>query len=50
MYPLFLLFCLYINSLVTKLKGAEVGVKCGGLLIPVIYADDAVIFAKDQKQ
>ena len=33
-----------------KLKGAEVGVKSGGKLIPMLlYADDAVIFAEDEK-
>ena len=45
-----LLFPLHINLLVTKLKEAEIGVKCGGLLIPVLlYADAAVIFAEDNK-
>ena len=44
------LFSLHINLLVTKLKEAEIGVKCGGLLIPVLlYADAAVIFAEDKK-
>ena len=41
-----LLFSLYINTLVTKLKEAEVGVRRGKKLILVLlYADDAVIFA-----
>ena len=45
-----LLFSLYINSLVTKLKEAEVGVKCREQLISVLlYANDAVIFAEDEK-
>ena len=45
-----LLFSLYVNSLVSKLKGAEVGVKCGDQLISVLmYADDAVIVAEDEK-
>ena len=45
-----LLFSLYINSLITKLKEAGVGVKCRGQLISVLlYADDAVILAEDEK-
>ena len=45
-----LLFSLYINSLVLKLKEAEVGVKCRKQLISVLlYADDAVILAEDEK-
>ena len=44
-----LLFLLYINSLVSKLKEAEVGVKCGKQLISaLLYADDAVILAEDK--
>ena len=44
-----LLFLLYVNSLVYKLKEAEVGVKCGRQVIPVLlYADDAVILAEDE--
>ena len=44
-----LLFSLYINSLVTKLKEAGVEVKCRGQLISVLlYADDAVILAEDE--
>ena len=39
-----------MNSLVSRLKGAEVGVKCGSQLISVLlYADDAVIMAEDEK-
>ena len=45
-----LLFLLYINSLVSKLKEAEVGVKFRKQLISVLlYADDAVILAEDEK-
>ena len=45
-----LLFSLYINSLILKLKEAEVGVKCREQLISVLlYADDAVILAEDEK-
>ena len=44
------MFSLYINSLVLKLKEAEVGVKCREQLISVLlYADDAVILAEDEK-
>ena len=45
-----LLFLLYINSLVSKLKEAEVGVKFRKQLISVLlYADDAVILAEDEQ-
>ena len=45
-----LLFSLFINSVVTKLNEAEVEVKCGTKLISMLlYADDAVIFAEDEK-
>ena len=45
-----LLFSLFINSIVARLKEAEVGVKCGTKLISMLlYADDAVIFAEDEK-
>ena len=45
-----LLFSPFINSLVVRLKEAEVGVKCGSKLISMLlYADDAVIFAEDEK-
>ena len=45
-----LLVSLFINSVVTRLKEVEVGAKCGGKLISVLlYADDAVIFAEDEK-
>ena len=44
-----LLFSLYINSLVSRLKEAEVRVMCRGQFIPALmYADDAVIFADDE--
>ena len=43
------LFSLFINSVVARLKEAEVGVKCGTKLISMLlYADDAVIFAEDE--
>ena len=45
-----LLFLLYINSMVTKLKKAEVGVMCRKQLISVqLYRDGAVTFAEDEK-
>ena len=45
-----LLFSLYVNSLVSKLKEAEVGVRCGGKLISaLLYADDTVIFAENEE-
>ena len=45
-----LLFSLFINSVVAWLKEAEVGVKCGSKLISMLlYTDDAVIFAEDEK-
>ena len=41
---------LYINSLVNKLKEADVGVMCRGQLISaLLYADDTVIFAEDEE-
>ena len=41
---------MYINSLVLKLKEAEVGAKCRKQLISVLlYANDAVIWAEDEK-
>ena len=45
-----LLFSLFINSVIARLKEAEVGVKCGSKLTSLLlYADDAVIFAEDEK-
>ena len=45
-----LLFLLFINSVVARLKEVEDGVKCGSKLISMLlYADDAVIFADDEK-
>ena len=45
-----LLFSLFINLIVARLKEAEVGLKCGSKLISMLlYADDAVIFAEDEK-
>ena len=44
-----LLFSLFINSIVARLKEAEVGVKCGSkLLSMLLYADDAVTSAEDE--
>ena len=45
-----MLFSLYINLLVSKLKTAEVGVKCRDQLIPaLLYADDKVMFVEDDE-
>ena len=45
-----LLFLLYINSLISKLKEAEFGVMCREQLkSALLYADDAVIFTEDEK-
>ena len=45
-----LLFSLFINLVAARLKEAEVGVKCGSKLIfMLLYADDAVILAEDEK-
>ena len=45
-----LLISLYINSLISKLKEADVGVMCRGQLnSALLYADDAVIFAQDEE-
>ena len=50
MYSAPLFFSLFINSEVTRLKEVEVGVKCGSKLISMLlHADDAVIFAEDDK-
>ena len=47
---IYMLFSLYINPLVSKLKEAKVGVMCRGQLISaLLYADDAVIFAEDEE-
>ena len=41
----------YIYSLVERLRGAGVGVECGGRMITaLLYADDAVLMAEDEKQ
>ena len=41
---------LTINSLISKLKEADVGVMCRGQLISaLLYVDDAVIFAEDEE-
>ena len=45
-----LLFSLFINLVVVRLKEAEVGVKCGSKLIfMLLYTDDAVIFPEAKK-
>ena len=47
-----MLFSLYytINSLISKLKEADVGEMCRGQLISaLLYADDAVTFAEDEE-
>ena len=42
-----LLFCLYINSLVSELKGRDCGVLCGGMLVSsLLFADDTVLLAE----
>ena len=44
------LFSLYINSLLNKLRKADVGVKCKDQLIPsLLYADDMVLLAEDEE-
>ena len=46
-----LLFSLYINSLVEKLRGVGVGVECRGRIVTaLLYADDAVLLAEDEVQ
>ena len=45
-----LLFSLYINSLISKLKEVDVGVMCRGQLISaLLYTDDAVIIAEEEE-
>ena len=45
------LFSLYINSLVSKLKVADIGVKCRDQLTPaLLYAHDMVMFAEDDEK
>ena len=44
------LFFLYINVLVDRLREAEIGVECRSQRIPVLlYADDMVILADNEK-
>ena len=44
------LFSLFINSIIARLKEAEVGVKYGSKLVSMLlYADDDAIFAEDEK-
>ena len=46
-----LLFSLYVNSLVEKLRGAGVGVECRGRMVTaLLYADDAVLLAENEEQ
>ena len=46
-----LLFYLYINSVVEKLRGAGVGVECRGQMVTaLLYADDVVLLAEDEVQ
>ena len=46
-----LLFSLYVNSLVEKLRGAGVGVECRGQMVTtLLYADDAVLLAENEEQ
>ena len=45
-----LLFALYINSLINELKKAGVGIDCRGQRVAaLLYADDMVLFAEDEK-
>ena len=45
-----LLFALYINSLINELKIAGVGIECRGQRVAaLLYADDMVLFAEDEK-
>ncbi len=45
-----LLFALYINSLINELKKAGVGIECRGQRVAaLLYADDMVLFAEDEK-
>ena len=45
-----LLFSLYINSLVEKLRSREVGVRCRGKLIPgLLYVDDMILLAENEE-
>ena len=46
-----LLFSLYVNSLVEKLRGAGVGVECRGQMVTtLLHADDAVMLAENEEQ
>ncbi len=44
------LFSLYINSFVDRLRETDIGVECRGQRIPaLLYADDMVILADAEK-
>ena len=47
-----LLFSFYLHSLVEKLRGAGVGVayRGGGMVIALLYADDAVLLTENEEQ
>ena len=46
-----LLFSLYINSMVEKLREAKIGVRCGGEQVPALmFADDMVILAEGEEE
>ena len=46
-----LLFSIYVNSLVEKLRGVGVGVQSRGRMVTaLLYADDAVLLAKNEEQ
>ena len=46
-----LLFSLYINSLVEKVRVAGVGIECRGqITTALLYADDAVSFAENEEE
>ena len=46
-----MLFSLYINLLMEKLKAEDVGVECRGQLVTaLLYEGDAVLFAEDKER
>ena len=46
-----LLFSLYINGVVEKLREAKVGVRCGEKQVPVLlFADDRVILVEGEEE
>ena len=43
------LFAMFIDDLMEEIKGAQVGVQCGGDMVSgLLYADDAVVIAPDE--